>query len=73
MSAPKIIFTPFQHADGQWQPHDEEMAEPESVEIDGSWVHVVTYRGPMGERERLRSYPIHVIDAIIWRAAGEDT
>lgn len=75
-TATHIIFTPFQNEDGRWQPYEEVIERPLGVELDGAWVHVVSYVTPTGTRKRIRSYPARVVECVKWSepvAAGADS
>ncbi len=63
--AARLITTPFVYPDGQLDTRSYTIREPQLVELDREWVHVVEYKGTL--RTLLVSYPIHEIQRVEWR------
>lgn len=69
----RIVRTPFVYPDGQIQIEQEVISKPQGVEVDGQWVHVVTY-DTLGNRHVNTSYPSHEVQLIDWNyEGGEET
>jgi hypothetical protein len=66
----RIVSTPFVYPDGQIQVGEEFISEPETIELDGAWVHVVKV-GSFGDGEKIKSFPAHEIQRIEWDYEGE--
>lgn len=64
--AARIVTTPFVYPDGQIDTRAYVIENPQSVELDGAWVHVVEYDS-LGSRSLIASYPAHEVQRVEWR------